>query len=322
MIEKTANIKTILKYQIFHWKDEKIMSSPQLQPNGAFVEVNKTRTTRWSSFFKKLAKNKAAIAGAIIVLLFVILAALAPLIAPYDPKLPDMSKKLETPSGEHWLGTDDKGRDILSRLLFGARISLMVGILSTVLGAFVGIILGIVSGYYGRWIDSLIMRICDVLLAFPGILLALAIVSILGSSTTNVIIAVAFFAVPTFARIVRGSTLTVKKLEYIDAIRAMGATDFRIIFKHIFPNIVSPIIVQATLYIASAIITASALSFLGMGTQPPTPEWGTMLSDGRSYVSYAPHLTLFPGIAILLVVIGFNLFGDGLRDALDPKSNK
>ncbi|MEH7239124.1 nickel transporter permease [Bacillus sp. JJ1562] len=298
------------------------MGSPQLQPNGAFVEVQKTRPTRWSSFYKKLSKNKAAIAGAIIVLLFVILAIFAPLIAPHDPNLPDIKNKLQTPSSEHWLGTDDLGRDIFSRILFGARISLTVGILSTILGAFVGIILGIVSGYYGRWVDSLIMRICDVFLAFPGILLALAIVSVLGASTTNVIIAVAFFAVPTFARIVRGSTLTVKKLEYIDAIKAMGATDFRIIFKHILPNIVSPIIVQATLYIASAIITASALSFLGMGTKPPTPEWGTMLSEGRSYVSYAPHLTLFPGIAILLVVVGFNLFGDGLRDAFDPKSNK
>lgn len=299
------------------------MSSSQLQPTtGSFVEVEKTQPTRWSSFYKKLSKNKAAIVGTIIVLIFVILAIIAPLIAPYDPKLPDMSKKLQTPSSEHWLGTDDKGRDILSRILFGARISLTVGILSTCLGAFVGIVLGIVSGYYGRWLDSLIMRICDVLLAFPGILLALAIVSVLGSSTTNVILAVAFFAVPTFARIVRGSTLTVKKLEYIDAIKAMGASDFRIIFKHIFPNILSPIIVQATLYIASAILTACALSFLGMGTQPPTPEWGAMLSDGRSYVSYAPHLSLFPGIAILLVVIGFNLFGDGLRDALDPKSNK
>src|SRR5690606_6847747 len=217
------------------------MSSPQLQPNGAFVEVEKTRPARWSAFYKKLAKNKAAIAGAIIVFVFIILAIFAPLIAPHDPNLPNIKNKLLTPSSEHWLGTDDLGRDILSRILYGARISLIVGILSTVLGAFVGIILGIVSGYYGRWVDSLIMRICDVLLAFPGILLALAIVSILGSSTTNVIIAVAFFAVPTFARIVRGSTLTVKKLEYIDAIRAMGATDFRIIFKHIFPNIVSPI---------------------------------------------------------------------------------
>ncbi|MCT8139335.1 ABC transporter permease subunit [Anaerobacillus sp. CMMVII] len=297
------------------------MNQPSIQPTtGVPVKVHNAKAARWSALYKKLAKNKAAMAGAFIVLIFITLAILAPYIAPHDPLDIQMAKKLQTPSAEHWLGTDDKGRDILSRILIGARISLTVGIVSTIIGAFVGVILGIVAGYYGRWIDSLIMRICDVLLAFPGILLALAIVSVLGASTMNVILAVAFFAIPSFARIVRGSTLSVKKLEYIDAIRAMGSSDLRIIFKHILPNIVSPIIVQATLYIASAIITASALSFLGMGTQPPTPEWGMMLSQGRSYIAQAPHLTLFPGLVILLVVIGFNLFGDGLRDALDPKS--
>lgn len=299
------------------------MGQPQLQPNvNISLKEKPVKNSRWLSFMKKLAKNKAAIAGAIVVLVFFILAIFAPLIAPYDPTHIEMSKKLQPPSSEHWLGTDDKGRDILSRLLYGSRISLTVGILSTLLGAIIGVVMGIIAGYYGKWIDSLIMRICDVLLAFPGILLALAIVSILGPSTTNTIIAVAFFAIPTFARIVRGSTLSVKKLEYVDAIRAMGSHDMRIIFRHILPNITSPIIVQATLYIASAIITASALSFLGLGTQPPDPEWGTMLANGRSYIAQAPHLTLFPGLVILLVVVGFNLFGDGLRDALDPKSKK
>ncbi|KAB2332027.1 nickel transporter permease [Bacillus mesophilum] len=299
------------------------MSHPQLQEStGIPIKTKNKSTTPWASFYKKLAKNKAALAGAIVVLIFTILAILAPLIAPYDPTTMDMSKRLAPPSADHWFGNDDKGRDILSRILYGSRISLTVGILSTILGAVVGIILGIVSGYYGKWVDSLIMRICDVLLAFPGILLALAIVSILGPSTTNVIVAVAFFAVPTFARIVRGSTLSVKKLEYVDAIRAVGASDFRIIFKHILPNITSPIIVQSTLYIASAIITASALSFLGLGTQPPTPEWGTMLAQGRSFMAQAPHISLFPGLIILVVVVGFNLFGDGLRDALDPKTKR
>ena len=244
------------------------------------------------------------------------------MIAPYEPNKPMMANKLLTPNADHWLGTDDKGRDILTRLLYGARISLMVGLVSTILGAAIGITMGIISGYYGRWVDTIIMRFCDILLAFHGILLALAIVSVLGASTTNVIIAVAFFAIPTFARIVRGSTLAVKKLEYIDAIKAMGASDFRIIFKHILPNILSPIIIQSTLYIASAIVTASSLSFLGMGTKPPDPEWGTMLAQGRSYIAQAPHITLFPGLAILLVVVGFNLFGDGLRDALDPKTKR
>ncbi|WP_053367665.1 ABC transporter permease [Bacillus sp. FJAT-27245] len=299
------------------------MNDAPLQPSAGIPVVTETaRPASWKTFYRKLAKNKAALAGAFIVLVFVLLAILAPIIAPYDPLKMNIVNKLQGPSAEHWLGTDDKGRDILSRLLWGSRISLTVGILSTLLGATVGIVLGIVSGYYGRWIDSLIMRFCDVLLAFPGILLALAIVSVLGASTTNVIIAVAFFAVPTFARIVRGSTLGVKKLEYIDAIKAMGAKDSRIIFRHILPNILSPIIVQSTLYIASAIITAAALSFLGMGTRPPDPEWGTMLSQGRSYIRQAPHITLFPGLFILLIVVGFNLFGDGLRDALDPKTKK
>ncbi|MED4017597.1 nickel transporter permease [Sutcliffiella cohnii] len=299
------------------------MSQPQIETTTTVPIRHQSGTIRrWSAFYKRLAKNKAALVGAGVVLVFVILAIFAPLIAPYDPKLVDMPKKLQTPSAEHWLGTDEMGRDILSRLIFGARVSLTVGVLSTLLGAIIGVFLGIVAGYYGRAIDSVIMRFCDVLLAFPGILLALAIVSILGASTTNVIIAIAFFAIPTFARIVRGSTLSVKKLEYIDAIRAMGSSDSRIIFKHILPNVLSPIIVQSTLYIASAIITASALSFLGLGTQPPTPEWGAMLSDGRHLVRSSPHVTLFPGITILIVVIGFNLFGDGLRDALDPKAKK
>ncbi|RHW42879.1 ABC transporter permease [Neobacillus notoginsengisoli] len=300
------------------------MNEPQLQPAPVVSSVvGKTaKSATWRGFYRKLAKNKAALAGAFIVFTFIVLAVFAPYLAPHDPLKITMADKLQGPSSEHWLGTDDKGRDILSRLLYGSRISLTVGFLSTILGAAVGIVLGVVSGYYGRWVDSLIMRFCDVLLAFPGILLALAIVSVLGASTTNVVIAVAFFAVPTFARIVRGSTLSVKKLEYIDAIKAMGAKDSRIIFRHILPNILSPIIVQATLYIASAIITAAALSFLGMGTQPPAPEWGTMLSQGRSYIRQAAHITLFPGLAILLVVVGFNLFGDGLRDALDPKTKK
>lgn len=299
------------------------MDQPQAQTTaGVPVTIENTKSVRWRTFYKKLAKNKAAMAGAFIIIFVILMGIFAPLLATHDPNTTNVMNKLQGPSAEHYLGTDDVGRDIFSRLLFGARISLGIGFVSTILGAIVGVTLGIVSGYYGRWVDSLIMRICDVLLAFPGILLALAIVSVLGASTRNVIIAVAFYAIPSFARIVRGSTLSVKKLEYIDAIKAMGAKDFRIIFKHILPNIMSPIIVQATLYIASAIITASALSFLGMGTRPPTPEWGAMLSQGRSYIAQAPHITLFPGLVILLVVIGFNLMGDGLRDALDPKAKK
>ena len=186
----------------------------------------------------------------------------------------------------------------------------------------VGVLFGVVSGYYGGTLDTIIMRFMDILLAFPGIILALAIVSVLGGSLTNVIIAVGVFSIPAFARIVRGSTLTVRKLEYIDAMRALGASDARIIFKHILPNVMSPIIVQATLRIATAVLTASGLSFLGLGAKPPAPEWGAMLSDGRSYMADAPHMVLVPGIMIVLVVLAFNIFGDGLRDALDPKMKK
>lgn len=201
-------------------------------------------------------------------------------------------------------------------------ITMKIGFFSVALGGVVGVFLGIISGYYGGKLDTFIMRLMDIILAFPGILLALAIVSVLGGSLTNVIIAVGVFSVPAFARIVRGSTLSVRKLEYIDAVKALGASDTRIIFKHVLPNVMSPIIVQLTLRIATAVLTASGLSFLGLGAQPPTPEWGAMLSEGRAYMQQAPHLVLFPGIMIVLFVLAFNIFGDGLRDALDPKMNK
>lgn len=257
--------------------------------------------------------------GGILILLFIIIALIGPFFVPYDGTEQNHMNKLSTPSAEHWFGTDHHGRDIFSRIIHGMSITLFIGFSSVAIGTVVGVFLGLISGYYGKRIDAVIMRTMDVLLAFPGILLALAIVSVLGGSLTNVIIAVGIFAIPSFARIVRGSTLSVKKLEYIDAVKALGASDVRIIFKHILPNVLSPIIVQSSLYMASAILTASGLSFLGMGAQPPTPEWGAMLSAGRSYLFDAPHVALFPGLAIVIVVLAFNIFGDGLRDALDPK---
>lgn len=273
----------------------------------------------WTDFFYRLRKNKAALIGGILILLFIIIAIVGPYFTPFTYEEQDLTNKLAPPSADHFFGTDHFGRDIFSRIIHGTKITLYIGFFSVVLGGTVGIFLGIVSGYYGRKIGTVIMRVMDVLLAFPGILLALAIVSVLGGSLTNVIIAVAVFSVPVFARIVRSSTLEVKNLEYIDAVKALGATDLRIIGKHIFPNVTSPLIVQATLNIATAILAASGLSFLGLGADQPTPEWGLMLSDGRNYLFKAPHVAFFPGIAIVCVVLAFNILGDGLRDALDPK---
>lgn len=291
---------------------------------GVMVQPRKSsiRMESYKAFWKRLSKNKAAVVGGFFILLFIVVSIIGPWFTTFDPNKVAVLNKLQSPSLVHWFGTDNFGRDIFTRIIHGMSLTLKVGFLSVGMGGSVGVILGIVSGYYGGKIDTIIMRIMDVLLAFPGILLALAIVSVLGGSLTNVIIAVSVFSIPAFARIVRGSTLTVRKLEYIDAVRALGATDLRIIFKHILPNVMSPIIVQATLRIATAVLTASGLSFLGLGAQPPAPEWGAMLNDGRAYISAAPHIILFPGIMIVLVVLAFNIFGDGLRDALDPKMNR
>ncbi|WP_277584081.1 ABC transporter permease [Psychrobacillus antarcticus] len=282
----------------------------------------KIRREKRRLFFSTLGQNKAAVVGGIIILFYISLTFLAPILAPYDPYAINLQDKLQFPSWTHWMGTDDKGRDILSRILYGSRLSLGVGFSSVFFGAFFGIILGLVAGYYGKWVDTIISRSLDVMLAFPGILLALAIISALGPSLINVTIAVGVFSIPLFARIVRGSTMEIKQLEYIDAIRTLGANDFTIIFRHIFPNILSPIIVQGSLRLATAILSAAGLSFLGLGAQPPSPEWGAMLSSGRDFLFSAPYMAIFPGLMISVLVLGFNLFGDGLRDALDPRMKK
>ncbi|WP_408006934.1 ABC transporter permease [Pseudalkalibacillus sp. A8] len=292
------------------------------QPFVITQTITQPKQSKLKDFFSILILNKAAMVGAIIILFYIFIVLFAPLIAPYDPYEIKLENKLMPPSADHWMGTDDKGRDILSRILYGSRLSMGVGFAAVMFGAFFGIILGLVSGYYGKWIDSIIMRMMDVMLAFPGILLALAIISALGPSLINVTIAVGAFSVPLFARIVRGSTLEVKRLEYIDAIRCLGANDLTIIFKHVLPNILSPIIVQGTLRLATAILSAAGLSFLGLGAQPPSPEWGTMLSNGREFLFSAPYIALFPGLAISILVLGFNIFGDGLRDAFDPRMKK
>jgi len=272
--------------------------------------------------FGKFKKNMQLYVGGAIVVFFVLVGIFAPLIATHDPlhmHSPQHLTRLQPPSAEHFFGTDDFGRDIFSRVVHGARISLIVGVTATALGAAVGVVLGILSGYFGGVIDTFTMRIMDVMLSFPTLLLALVVVTILGRSTFSVILTVAVVNIPTFARIVRGSTLSVKKLEYIDAVRAVGAGNSRIIFVHILPNIMSPIIVQATLNVGIAIVLAAALSFLGIGIPVPTPEWGAMIEAGRPFWNRAPHMILYPGLMIFLFIVGINLFGDGLRDHFEPK---
>lgn len=264
-------------------------------------------------------RNRLAMVGLVIIVVFVGIAVFAPWIAPYDPTASSFSKRLATPSSEHWLGNDELGRDLFSRLVYGARISLRIGIISIGIGIVFGVPLGLVSGYYGRWIDMIVQRVIDVMLAFPGILLAIVLVSAFGVGLENVMLAVGIVSIPTYARIVRGSALALKESEFVQAARAAGAKDITIIFRHVLPNCMAPVIVQSSLQVGSAILWAAGLGFLGLGAQPPAPEWGTILSRGRQYLLVAPHVTTFTGLSIMLVVLGFNLLGDGLRDALDPR---
>jgi len=281
-------------------------------------ETNDMRTP-FSEFVIKFKKQKTAITALIFILVLVILSLIGPYIVHYGLDEFDYDSILQGPSAKHWFGTDEFGRDIFSRIILGTKISLAVGLSSVTVGAIIGTILGLISGYYGGFIDNVIMRICDTLFAFPGVILAIGIMAILGPGIANVVIAVAVFSAPSFARIVRSSTLSQKETVYVQAARSLGASDFRLLFKHILPGAMSNIIVYYTMNIGSSILTASSLSFLGMGAQAPSPEWGLQLSTGRAYVGLNWHMTFFPGVAIFLTVLSFNLLGDGLRDALDPK---
>lgn len=282
-------------------------------------QVDMVASSPWRDAWKIMRKNKLAMAGLAIVTFFVAVALFAPLIAPYPYDQGDLVMKNKPPSKEHLFGTDYNGRDILSRVVYGARISLWVGTFSVMGSIIAGTILGLLAGYYGRWIDMLISRIFDVMLAFPSILLAIAIVAILGPSLQNALLAIAIINIPTFGRLVRSRVLSLKEEEFVMAARAIGMKDARILFHHILPNSLAPIIVTGTLGIATAIIEAAALGFLGLGAQAPEPEWGKMLSDSRQYIQKAPWTVIFPGLSIMLTVLGFNLIGDGLRDALDPR---
>ena len=296
---------------------------PELVSNSVDLKRSEEKVVGpWRVAWRSFRKSKAALVGTAIVMFFVLLAIFGPMIAPEginEQKLQEPSLRLAPPSGDYWLGTDDFGRDIFSRVVYGARISLAVGFLSVSLSIVVGSFLGIIAGFYGRFIDTIISRVFDIMLAFPSILLAIAVVSILGPSLQNALIAIAIINVPNFGRLIRSKVLSIKEEEYIVAARAIGMRDSRILWRHILPNSFSPVIVQGTLAIATAIIEAAALSFLGLGAEAPQPEWGKMLSDARVHLMTAPWTMIFPGLAIMLTVLGFNLMGDGLRDALDPK---
>jgi peptide/nickel transport system permease protein len=272
-----------------------------------------------SRFWQQLRKSRLALPGGLVVLAYILMALFAPWIATHDPLLTDLASTLAPPSAQHWFGTDELGRDVFSRVVYGARLSLAEGLVAVGLALAIGVPIGLVAGYAGGRTDMITMRLIDVLMAFPGVLLAIVIISILGASLLNAMVAVAIYTVPIFARLARASTLSVKEEPYIEACRAAGLGHARILRRHILPNIAGPILVMAALRIAIAILTASGLSFLGLGAQPPSPEWGAMLANGRNYVLLAPHLVIFPGAAIVLLVFGLNLFQEGLSVALDPK---
>lgn len=297
-----------------------IVPEPEQQPIP--LEEKDMGSSALGNVWKVFRKNKLAIVGAGIIVAFILMAVFADFIAPEgidDQKLGQADELLKSPSGGHWLGTDEFGRDILSRVMYGARLSLWVGFSSVVGSVIAGVILGILAGYYGRWLDILISRIFDIMLAFPSILLAIAIVAMLGPSLQNALIAIALVNVPIFGRLIRSKVLSLKEEEYVEAARSIGMRDSRILFHHILPNSIAPIIVQGTLSIATAILDAAALGFLGLGAQPPDPEWGRMLADSKNHIQDAPWTVIFPGLCIMLTVLGFNLMGDGLRDALDPR---
>ena len=256
--------------------------------------------------------------GAAVVLIAVFAAVAGPWLAPFDPAAQELALRLEGPTGAHWFGLDELGRDIFARVLSGARISLLVGLVVVSVSATVGIAIGSVAGYFGGRIDEAISRLIDILLAFPGLLLAIALVAVLGASLTNVVLALSLIGWVGYARLVRGQVLRARELEFVQAARALGATTSRILTRHIIPTTLPAVTVQATLGMGGAILAEAALSFLGLGVQPPTPSWGTMLNYGRGHLLDAPHLTIFPGLAIAILVLGFNFLGDGLRDAIDP----
>jgi ABC-type dipeptide/oligopeptide/nickel transport system permease subunit len=287
-------------------------------PAAAKLTDGLPRRRRRAGLWTRFCRNRAALAGLLVLCTFLLVAIAAPLETGYDPAETRLDETLREPSAQHALGTDQQGRDVLARLVYGGRFSLLIGFAAVGLGLAIGVPLGAISGFYGGWVDLSIQRIVDVLLSFPGFLLALTLVAVLGVGLENVILAVGLGVVPAFVRLVRASTLSIRYQAYVDAARSYGASGPLIIWRHVLPNALGPVVVQATLGLGSTLLTAAGLGFLGLGVQAPTPEWGSMLGEGRQYIFNSPNLATFPGVAIFLTVLGFNLAGDGLRDALDP----
>ncbi len=277
------------------------------------------RRAAWLRFAQRFLRSRNVLAGSLALSIVILLVALAPHISPYEPTQQFRRQRLQPPNAEFLLGTDNLGRDILTRILYGGQVSLQVGIFSVALGATLGTLLGLLAGYAGGWVDTVIMRFIDMMLAFPGILLALVIIAVLGRNLQNVMIAVGLSSIPIYTRVVRGSTLSIKGYDFIVAAQALGGSAGRIMARHILPNVLAPIIVVATNGVAGAIIAGAALSFLGLGQQPPAPEWGLMLNEGREFIRVAAWVTTYPGLAIMVTVLAINLLGDGLRDILDPR---
>ncbi|HEY6872403.1 MAG TPA: oligopeptide ABC transporter permease [Geobacteraceae bacterium] len=279
-------------------------------------------TYMYSVFWRRFRKNRfALIGGAIIVTLF-ILSSLAPHLTPYEPDSLDLYHVLTPPSSAHWFGTDDLGRDVLTRIIYGARVSLKVGFIAVGIAMVIGTVIGLVAGYYSGWVDSVLMRFVDIMICFPSFLLILAVITMREPSIWNIMVIIGLTSWMGVARLVRAEVLSIRERDYIMAARAIGASDPRIIFRHVFPNAMSPVLVSATLGVAGAILTESALSFLGIGVPPPTPSWGNILTSGKEYLEFAWWLTLFPGLAITVTVLSYYLVGEGVRDALDPRLNR
>ena len=270
-------------------------------------------------FWPRFRRNRFAVTGGYIVLLLFAVSLLAPLLAPWDPSAINAWAVLSPPSPQHWFGTDELGRDVFSRVLFGARISLKVGFVAVGIAVAIGTVTGLLAGYYGRWVDTILMRFVDIMLCFPAFFLILAVITFLRPSIWYIMVIIGLTGWMGVARLVRAETLSIREMDYITAARCIGCSDRRIIFRHILPNVASPVLVSATLGVAGAILTESALSFLGLGVQPPTPSWGNILTSGKDYIEFAWWLSLFPGLAILITVLAYNLLGEGIRDALDPR---